>query len=73
MPMIVGDADANTGMAGAIFAQLKTLPFSGPTALPGSPMALFANHLAGAIVAYIQANAIATGVTAGAGVSGPIT
>jgi hypothetical protein len=77
MALAVGNADLGTGLAGAIFAQLKTLPgaqFSGLN----SPMAHFANALAQAIVPYITSHAVvpATGLvsaTAGSPVTGQTT
>lgn len=60
MALSAGNADLNTGLAGAIFTQLKTLPgaqFSGLN----SPMAQFANALATAIIPYITTNAVVPG------------
>lgn len=58
MAMVIGSADLGTGLAGAIFTQLKTLPGAQASGT-GSPMAGFANALATAIVQYVQANATA--------------
>ena len=56
MAMTAGDADANTGLAGVLFTHLKTLNGANATGT-GSPMALFCNQLATAIVGYLQSNA----------------
>ena len=56
MPMVAGDADSNTGLAGVIFTHLKTVPGANADG-SDSPMAQFSNELAAAIVSYVTANA----------------
>jgi hypothetical protein len=70
MSMSVGDADAGTGLAGAIFLHLKTLPGAQSAGL-GSAMAQFSNALAAAIVPYITSNATVVGTATGAMSGGP--
>ncbi len=68
MAMIVGDANAGTGMANAIYVALKSA--TGAGTVDGPALKAFANALAQGIVPYIQSTAVvvgtATGVTAGA-------
>ncbi len=57
MSLIVGDADLNTGCAGAIFTTLKTLPGAQATGLD-SAMAKFANAIAAGLIPYLVANTV---------------
>lgn len=69
MPLLAGDAFANTGLAGALFTTLSVTEGS------RSPqMELFCNALANAIIPYIVANALVlpTALAAPPG-GGPVT
>ena len=60
MSLSAGNADLGTGLAGALFNQLKTLPGAQASGV-NSPMAQLANALAQGIIPYITANAVVPG------------
>jgi hypothetical protein len=74
MSLIVGDADSGTGLAGALFAQLRVLDGARLDTPPPSHMAQYCNALARAIVPYIVGSTIVlpTALVAPNG-GGPVT